>query len=172
MCLGSSLTKAINPTTLLSRFLFSSYLYVASSLHIISDCPLIPYWKFRLTTLENSIIVRYSESDLLLFDGLPLILTTLIVYWLVLLLILIIQVRPCISLMFIWSIFLTHCILSSDVNIFLYFECQLGRQKNSWEKHQLHFYSLTFYVFNLLTFSSVYGLFEGRIKASNNAWLK
>ena len=62
---------------------------------LVLDCPSTPYWEFGLTPPKDCIIVRYFESDLLLFSCLPPILSILIICRVVLLLILKILVRSC-----------------------------------------------------------------------------
>ena len=88
-----------------SRFLyFSMYPDEASSLRLVWDCPRTPYKEYRLTPPKDSIIVRYSEFDFLLFSGLPLNLTTVIVCRIVLFLILIVLSRPWIDFLLFWSV--------------------------------------------------------------------
>ena len=70
--LGSSHTQAISPTALLSRFsFFSTYPHTASSSRWFRDFPRTSYWRIRLKPPKVNNIIRYSESDLLLFDFLP-----------------------------------------------------------------------------------------------------
>ena len=159
--LDNSHTLDINPTTPFSRFPFFSTCLDASP--TLLSLVLSQYVLLAVqigTSPKGSIIVRYSESDHLLFTCLPPILTTLIFCRLVLLLlILIVLSRPGVSFL-----------LSDQSTCSLYFAydaelCQLGGQiKFTFQRKILasYFNIPTSYEFYLQAFFSVYGLFEGR----------
>ena len=87
--LDSGLIEAINPTTLLSRFpFFFTYL---DSCPNFSNLELFQLTLVRTDTPKVSIILRYSESDLLLFGYLPPILFILKVKRILLLILLILS---------------------------------------------------------------------------------
>ena len=70
VCLYSSFTWAISPTTLLSRFSFFLHTSIRNtfSSNWFRSCLSTSYWEFGLTPLKNSIIVKYSKSDPPLFS--------------------------------------------------------------------------------------------------------
>ena len=118
--------SGISPTTLLSRFpFFSTYLdayLTLSSLGLSSTL----YWEFGLTPPKESIIVRYSESDLQLS-------TSYYNYFYYLEGSIIIDPNNTIQTLclplFVKISNLTPFILSPMPSYASYFECQLGRQR-------------------------------------------
>ena len=65
---GSSLTQTISPITILSWFHFFSTCLDIAPILLNLELSSTHYWEFGLTPLKDSIIVRYSESDLSLFN--------------------------------------------------------------------------------------------------------
>ena len=142
-----SLTHVITPTTQLSRFpFFSIYLGIKHNNSLTLGLSSIPYWELGLTPLKDSIIVKYSEYDLLLFCCLPLILTTLIVCWILLLLIIIILSRPCVSFLLLRSVCLLLVFYLWCQFMPVIFDCQLGGQR----KLSVRSPNFLFYYFYLL----------------------
>ena len=124
----NGITQAVSPTILFSGFaFFSSYSSTASPPRWLWDCSSTPYLKFRLTSPKDSTIARLSQSDHHLFCYIPAILTTLIVFRVVLLLIRIILIRPCVNFMLFRSV-RTPCIQSLMLGYASFFDCKQDRQ--------------------------------------------
>ena len=137
---GSSLTSDHHSWDITSQIQFSYPLpQVVIRLAGERHCLRTPYRELWLTSFPK--IVSYCQdseilTQILLWPSIYFLLVTLLVYRLVLLLFLMIPMRPLCLLQVDMNNPLTPCILSSDVNMYHYFECQLGRQRklSLWEE--------------------------------------
>ena len=126
------------------------------------DCTSSNYKKFGLIPPKDSIMIKYSESDYLLYRSLYPILTTLIVSRVVLLPILIILSRPHVNLLLFWSILLLFAFYS-DAEWYQFLWLPVGWQRKhpfSKKFNSLFQYCCFLYIL-FLVFSSVYDIIKG-----------